>query len=111
MNVIRRRGWEIPASQITPEHLSFSRRGLMAGARGAGADAGHGAGATRQPTSPTCPTRPPTFIRPSANEKYVLDRAITDEKVNTNYNNFYEFGTSKNVTSAGAGAAASGRGP
>ena len=31
-------------------------------------------------------------------EKYVLDRAITDEKVNTNYNNFYEFGTSKNVT-------------
>jgi sulfoxide reductase catalytic subunit YedY len=33
-------------------------------------------------------------------EKYVLDRAITDEKVNLNYNNFYEFGTSKNVASA-----------
>ena len=32
MNIIRRRGWEIPESQITPEHLAFSRRGLMAGA-------------------------------------------------------------------------------
>ena len=34
------------------------------------------------------------------NEKYVLDRPITDEKVNGNYNNFYEFGSSKNVTKA-----------
>ena len=32
MNVIRRRGWEIPESQLTPEHLAFSRRALLAGA-------------------------------------------------------------------------------
>ena len=32
MNVIRRRGWEIPESQLTPEHLFFSRRGVLAGA-------------------------------------------------------------------------------
>ena len=32
------------------------------------------------------------------NEKYVLDRPLTDEKINGNYNNFYEFGTSKDVT-------------
>ncbi len=35
------------------------------------------------------------------NEKYVLgDRPITPEEINGNYNNFYEFGTSKNVTKA-----------
>ena len=32
------------------------------------------------------------------NEKYVLDRPITDEKINDNYNNFYEFNSSKEVS-------------
>ncbi len=32
MTVIRRRGWEIPESEVTPEHLVFSRRRLLAGA-------------------------------------------------------------------------------
>ncbi|HEY5215675.1 MAG TPA: protein-methionine-sulfoxide reductase catalytic subunit MsrP, partial [Pseudolabrys sp.] len=31
------------------------------------------------------------------NEKYPLDRPITDEKINGNYNNFYEFNSSKHV--------------
>src|SRR6266566_3435642 len=31
------------------------------------------------------------------NEKFALDRPITEEKLNTNYNNFYEFGTSKQI--------------
>ncbi len=31
------------------------------------------------------------------NEKYALDRPITDEKINGNYNNFYEFSSSKTV--------------
>jgi sulfoxide reductase catalytic subunit YedY len=34
------------------------------------------------------------------NEKYVLDRPITDEKVNGNYNNFYEFGSQKTIAAA-----------
>ena len=34
------------------------------------------------------------------NEKYVLDRPLTDEKINANYNNFYEFGSSKNIAQA-----------
>ncbi len=31
MNIIRRRGWEIPESQLTPEHLAFNRRKLLIG--------------------------------------------------------------------------------
>jgi sulfoxide reductase catalytic subunit YedY len=34
------------------------------------------------------------------NEKYALDRPVTDEKTNTNYNNFYEFGSNKSVAKA-----------
>src|SRR5215510_4435975 len=36
----------------------------------------------------------------SRNEKYTLDRPVTDEKINTSYNNFYEFGSSKSVAKA-----------
>ena len=32
------------------------------------------------------------------NEKFALDRPVTDEKINGNYNNFYEFNSSKQVT-------------
>jgi sulfoxide reductase catalytic subunit YedY len=32
------------------------------------------------------------------NEKYVLDRPVTDEKINSHYNNFYEFNSSKEVS-------------
>src|SRR5215203_398545 len=34
------------------------------------------------------------------NEKFTLDRPVTDEKINTNYNNFYEFGPTKSVARA-----------
>ena len=99
MNVIRRRGWEIPASQITPEHLAFSRRGLMAGAAALALTPGV-ARAQRVSDLANMPDPTADLYPAKRVEKYVLDRAITDEKVNTNYNNFYEFGTSKNVTSA-----------
>ncbi len=50
--------------------------------------------------SPISRTRPPISIRPSATSKFALDRPITDEKINTNYNNFYEFGSSKTIAKA-----------
>ena len=99
MNVIRRRGWEIPASQITPEHLAFSRRGLMAGAAALALTPGM-AHAQRVSDLANMPDPTADLYPAKRAEKYVLDRAITDEKVNLNYNNFYEFGTSKNVTAA-----------
>ena len=37
MNIIRRRGWEMPESQATPEHLFFNRRALLGVAAGAAA--------------------------------------------------------------------------
>ena len=34
------------------------------------------------------------------NDKYTLDRPITDAKYSTTYNNFYEFGTDKDIADA-----------
>jgi methionine sulfoxide reductase catalytic subunit len=99
MHVIRRRGWEIPEREATPEHLFLNRRAVVAGVLGAAAGAALPRPASAQriadlpdPTAGLYPIK--------HNAKYTLDRPITDEKVNAAYNNFYEFGTSKNITRA-----------
>src|SRR5499427_8429284 len=98
MHVIRRRGWEIPESSATPEHLFLNRRAFLT-ATGAAAIALSPELALAQrvadlpdPTADLYPVK--------RNEKYTLDRPVTDEKINTNYNNFYEFGTSKQIARA-----------
>jgi sulfoxide reductase catalytic subunit YedY len=42
----------------------------------------------------------PDLYPAKRNPKYTLDRPITREKINDNYNNFYEFGTSKYIADA-----------
>ena len=105
MNIIRRRGWEIPESQATPEHLFFNRRAFLNVAARAGAAAGAaatGLAPTLAVAQRVTDTPIPTLdLYPGKrNEKYTLDRPVTDEKINGNYNNFYEFGSSKNIAAA-----------
>src|SRR6187431_2994730 len=100
MNVIRRRGWEISDRLATPEHLVFSRRNLLAGGASAIAMAPYAAQAQRVSDVTKLPDPSAGLYPAKRNEKYVLDRPITDEKINGNYNNFYEFGTSKNIAKA-----------
>jgi len=99
MHVIHRRGWEIPERLATPEHLFFDRRAFLAatGAAAALALAPELALAQRIADLPD-PTKDLYPVK--RNEKYALDRPVTEERINTNYNNFYEFGTSKNVARA-----------
>src|SRR4029078_1606845 len=96
MNVIRRRSWEIPDRDLTPEHLFLSRRTLLAGARafalGAGAAPAQRISDLANRADPTADLYPAKH-----NDKYVLDRPITEEKINAHYNNFYEFNSSKEV--------------
>jgi len=98
MHVIRRRGWEIPERLATPERLVLNRRALLAAT-----------GATALSLSPKMalaqrisdlPDPTKDLYPASRNEKYTLDRPVTDEKINTSYNNFYEFGSSKSVAGA-----------
>src|SRR5262245_61691948 len=98
MHVIRRRGWEIPERLATPEHLFLNRRSLLAaGAAGALSLSPTLAAAQRIADLPD----PTAKLYPAKrNEKYTLDRPVTDEKINTNYNNFYEFGSAKTIAKA-----------
>ena len=78
------RGWEIPEREATPEDSYSSRRTLlrtMGFAGVVGSLTGSLAGAPEN-SSPYPAKR---------NSKYTLDRPLTDERVATGYNNFYEF--------------------
>jgi len=96
MNVIRRRGWEIPDRKATPEHLVFSRRNVLAGATALAAMPGV-AMAQRVEDVAKLPDPTADLYPAKRNEAYKLDRPITDENINGHYNNFYEFGMSKNI--------------
>ena len=96
MNIIRRRGWELPERLATPEHLFFSRRSFLAATGAALVAPGLAAAqATADASDPSAHLYPA-----KRNEKFVLDRPITDEAINTTYNNFYEFGSAKSISRA-----------
>ena len=97
MNVIRRRGWEIPEREATPEHLVFSRRAVLAGGASALALAPHAARAQRVEDLGKLPDPTADLYPAKRNEAYTLDRPVTDETINGHYNNFYEFGMAKNI--------------
>ncbi len=97
MNIIRRKGWEIRESLATPEAVFLSRRALMKGAAAIGGGTilpglSSLAYAAEDATAGLYPAK--------RNESYKLDRPVTAESVSSRYNNFYEFGLSKNVYSA-----------
>ena len=95
MHVIRRRGWEIPERLATPEHLFWNRRAFLAGSGAAALSLAPNFALAQRISDLPDPTK--DLYPVGRNEKYALDRPVTDEKINTNYNNFYEFGSSKSV--------------
>ena len=95
MNIIHRKGWEIPERLATPEHLFLNRRALMTGAAAIGAGAMLPSVAFAQGKDPSAGLYPAP-----RNELYKLDRALTEESVTSRYNNFYEFGSTKAIADA-----------
>jgi sulfoxide reductase catalytic subunit YedY len=91
MLIKRRRGWEIPDREATPEALVLRRRDAMAG-------------------GVALSVAMPTIIAPIAaradtapvprNPKYTVDRPLTPEKDATTYNNYYEFSDDKDLWEA-----------
>ena len=74
MLIVRKKGWEIPAGETTPESVFLNRRQIIAAglaASGAGLIGGPAAAATADPTADLYPAK--------RNETYALDRAITPE--------------------------------
>ena len=98
MHVIRRHGWEMPEHLATPEHVFLDRRAFLSATAAAATMALPELALAQRLTDQPDPTI--DLYPGKRNEKYQLDRAITDETINGNYNNFYEFGSSKQITRA-----------
>ncbi len=94
MLIRRQRGWEIPERLATPEAIYLNRRQILA-AGGFGALAALAPGLAQAQSDPTADLYPAP-----RNSRYSIERPVTPEATNTSYNNFYEFGTHKNVASA-----------
>ncbi|MCJ2047803.1 protein-methionine-sulfoxide reductase catalytic subunit MsrP [Methylobacterium sp. J-078] len=95
MHIRRTRAWEMPEHLATPENVFLDRRRLLGGAAGLAAASFigiEGAQAASDPTADLYPAK--------RNEAYTLDRPLTPEKFSADYNNFYEYGTSKSVLPA-----------
>jgi len=105
MLIKKRTGYEIPSSEITPEHLYMTRRAFL---RGAAAAAGVAILAACAPKTDlggvvgldkAGPTASAAVIPGQTDE---LGDPLTDFETITNYNNFYEFTTSKEAVAAKA---------
>ena len=98
MHVMRKRGWEIPERLATPESIYFNRRDVL---KASGYSLMGGLAATAFADSAQAQADPTLDLYPAPrNTKYTIDRPVTPEDINTNYNNFYEFGTQKSVAAA-----------
>jgi sulfoxide reductase catalytic subunit YedY len=88
----RRRGWELPEREAVSEEAFFNRRQALQAGFGLVAAGLIPNAAFAQAADPTASLYPA-----SRSARYTLDRPLTDEKIVTTYNNFYEFGSSKNI--------------
>ncbi|MPY73312.1 MAG: protein-methionine-sulfoxide reductase catalytic subunit MsrP [Alphaproteobacteria bacterium] len=97
-----RRGWELPEAAATPESVFRDRRRLLkAAAAGpvllAAPAALLGCDSEEEIAIANAPDPTAHLYPVPRNERYAIDRAITAEEEATTYNNYYEFGSAKNI--------------
>lgn len=98
MHYFRRKGWEIPEREATPEAFFLNRRAML------GAGATLGAGSILGGLSPALAAEDPDptagLYPAKRNEAFKIEGEVTPEKLNSQYNNFYEFGGHKRIFTA-----------
>ncbi|MGH7063469.1 MAG: protein-methionine-sulfoxide reductase catalytic subunit MsrP [Stellaceae bacterium] len=96
MLIRRNRGWELGEKDATPEAVYLGRRALLK-AIGMGSMLAPGLfGAVAAEAA--AETDPSAGLYPAKrNPHYTVDRPVTDAKYTENYNNFYEFGSEKEI--------------
>ena len=87
-----KRRWEIAERDATPEASYLSRRSLIKGIAGVAA-----AGPLMGLSSAALAQQERAAMVAARNEAYEIDRDLTPEEVNLNYNNFYEYGSHKRI--------------
>jgi len=91
-----RKGWELPESAATPESVYLNRRQLIRGAGAGALLATMPRFAARAEDGPIAPEVYPA----SRNDLFTVERDLTPEDLATTYNNYYEFGSHKNISMA-----------
>jgi sulfoxide reductase catalytic subunit YedY len=98
VSVIKRPGWAISEAFATPEDVYVDRRRIL---QGMGFGAMSAAALAAMPGIAKAETGPAADLYPAKrNEAYKLDRALTPEDLNLTYNNFFEYGSEKQIYSA-----------
>ena len=87
--LIKQKNFNLKETNVTPEKFFFSRRSVMKGILLAGLNA------TSISLSSNVFSK--NFDNINRNLNYTVNREVTDEKFATTYNNYYEFGSSKNI--------------
>lgn len=113
MLIKRWKGWEIPEREVTPHSVYMNRRGFMralaagpilastAGLAACGDESQAQDSKAVEQVAKAPVSDPSAIYYPAArNETYRVDRPITAEEDATTYNNFYEFGSHKNIWQA-----------
>jgi sulfoxide reductase catalytic subunit YedY len=94
MLIKRMKGWELPESNTTPEGHYLNRRAMVRAM-------GFGAASIALPGQLMAQDKsadPSAGLYPAKrNDRYGVPTPMTAEKLATTYNNFYEFGTDKNI--------------
>ena len=90
-----KKGWEVPERDATPEDIYVNRRQIV---KALGVAPVIAAGASILPAGSALAAT--DLYRVSRNKKYTVERPLTAEKEATSYNNFYEFGSHKQISRA-----------
>jgi methionine sulfoxide reductase catalytic subunit len=95
MHYHRRHGWEILENRITPEALVLNRRAVIAGLGGTAAASIAGPALAQRAEQAADPS---ASLYPAPRDaRFDPGRPITPEQIATTYNNFYEFGSHKQI--------------
>ena len=93
-----KRGWELPDSAATPESVYVNRRHLLKGVAAGSIVAASAPFAALVPGRAAAAEDPTADLYPAPrNARYELDRPLTGEEITGKYNNFYEFGSHKQI--------------
>ncbi|MAZ01812.1 MAG: protein-methionine-sulfoxide reductase catalytic subunit MsrP [Sneathiella sp.] len=95
------KGWVLPESKATSEDVYLNRRKILQGMAGAGLIASIGTSAVIKSAFAAAEADPSVGLYPvPRNDRYKITRELTPEKIATTYNNFYEFGSHKEIYNA-----------
>jgi sulfoxide reductase catalytic subunit YedY len=92
----RRRGWEIPEREATPERLVLNRRHFLGALAGASALAACSRAIDARELEEKLGSLPP-LLAAERNPAFTLAGPVTERAPTLLYNNFYEFSESKDV--------------